>query len=243
MRYRCTKGCRSRGGKFPAWHGSKAECPYEPDYAGPRTGTTPSGAAADARAPEPAKAPSAPPAAAPAPEPKKRLLTWGSKPASVTSRAAPVVATAEVEWEVDADHSLDAFQLLDNFVLRIVHFFDGLLGAKKGTEFEPYAGGLILHNAADEELVKKMMGRRMVTRFTRFMGAKTQEDAHSIIESGGVILLVGARFFSIGSHAIAAWNHSPKLVAWREKREQKKAEAERKAREALNVPRAEGTPG
>ena len=235
MKYRCTKGCRSRGGRFPAWHNSKSECPFEAEYAGPKTGVSPSGQAETARVPEPSTVSA--PLAEPKPE-KKGLLTWGSKPASVSSRSAPVVAVAQQEWEVDADHSLDAFQLLDNFILRAINFIDKMLGAKKGTEFEPFEGGLILHNAADEELVKKKMGRRMVTKFTRFLGATNQEEAHSIIESGGVILLVGSMFFAIGSHAIAAWNHSPKLKAWREKRTKAKEEARARAKATANVPKA-----
>lgn len=217
MKYRCKKGCfrtTRTGGKMPLWHASRADCPYEPEYGGPREKAAPSEspppAAASSEEPPPVSQP-----AEPGKPPSTGILRFGSKPASVTSRAAPQIPTVEPEWEVDGDHSLSFFELIDNILLRVIHFIDRALKVPK-----PYEGKVLLAGVADEELVKKKMGRRLVTRFTKALGAKTQEEAHGIIDSGGVLVLVGSAIMSLGSHFIYIYQESEVL---KKRRERKKA--------------------
>lgn len=235
-RYRCAKGCTriGIGGKrVPQVHYTKKECPFEPDYAGPKAAPTESPSPPQAAPPasaeaEPASKPASPP-------PKKGLLSFGSRPASVTSRSTTTAPTVEPEWEVDEDHSLSWWEMVDNIVLRGIHVLDGMLQVK------PFEGGLIVNNAADEELLKKRFSRRIVTKITKWLGAKNQEEAHAIIDSGGIIMLLSGMFFSIGSHFFEAWKTSPVLNKRRkakEEREKKKAEAKAAMQGLPSAPQA-----
>ena len=233
-RYKCQRGCvrDSIGGKrVPMVHYARAECPYEPSYAGPKTaGVAPQGAPQEAKEPpkertsdpgEPAPKPTAKPA-------KRGILTFGSRPASVTSRAAPSTTEAPQEWEVDEDHALSAFELIDNIALRGIHLLDGALQVK------PFEGHLLLNNSADEELVKKKFGRRVVTRMAQLVGAKSQEEAHGLIDSGGVLMLLSGMAFTLGAHLLEAWKESPVLKKGREKR--KAAKKAKETRETIAPP-------
>ncbi len=221
-RYKCQRGCvrASLGGKrVPMVHYARSECPYEPSYAGPKaSGVAPQGAPQEAKEP-PKERTSDPGELAPKPaKPAKRgILSFGSRPASVTSRSAPATTEAPQEWEVDEDHSLSAFELLDNIALRGIHLLDGALQVK------PFQGHLLLNNSADEELVKKKFGRRVVTRMAQFVGAKSQEEAHGLIDSGGVLMLLTGMAFTLGAHLLEAWKESPVLQKAREKRKKKEA--------------------
>lgn len=230
-RYRCAKGCTRigiGGRRVPQVHYSKKECPYEPEYAGPKTASTESSAPPQAAPPAAVEAePSSKPS--PAPPPKKGLLSFGSRPATVTSRAATTAPTVEAEWEVDEDHALSWWEMVDNIVLRGIHMLDGLLQVK------PYEGGVLVHNSADEELLKKRFSRRIVTRITRWLGAKNQEEAHGIIDSGGILLLLSGMFFAVGAHFLEAWKTSP-VLAKRRKEKEEKDKARKKVQE--NAPAA-----
>jgi hypothetical protein len=199
MNYRCQKGCSvvtRSGNRKPMWHARKSECPYEPEYRGP-VPASPAGTAAPAAAPAPIISETAPKPAGP--KPGVGILSFGARPAETTTRTAPATAQVKPEFEVDSDHALSLFELIDNICVRVIRFGDGLLDAK------PFTGHVLLASVADEELVKKKMGRRIATSFTRALGATTQEEAHGIIESGGVLVLIGGGFMAVGSHIVVEW--------------------------------------
>jgi len=214
VNYRCQKGCTvvTRSGlRKPMWHSRKSECPYEPEYKGPQPASA-AGTATAAATPPPVVTESTKPA-----EPGKKgvgILSFGTRPAETTTRAAPATQQVKPEFEVDSDHALSLFELIDNILVRIVRFGDGLLDAK------PFTGHVLLTSVADEELVKKKMGRRIATSFTRALGATTQEEAHGIIESGGVLVLIGGGFVSVGSHIVVEWRPAIKKKL-KERREKK----------------------
>ncbi len=232
--YRCTKGCVrvTRGGLTrPKWHQRKTECPYEPGYSGVPVKTAPAPGEAPPNAPpdspttasvdgKPAKVEVLPPSP-PKTKPKAGLFGFKGREASTSSRASPATSTVQPEWSVDGDHALQLFELLDNIVTRIIRWGDALLEVPKDRMF---SGKVILHSPADEELVQKKMGRGIATRVTRGLGATTQEEAHGIIESGGVLVLIGGGLMSIGSHVWVEWRTSPVIVRIKEKAAKRKSE-------------------
>lgn len=219
MKYRCKKGCLQPQSKRPMWHASRRECPFEPEFGGAAPGTTPAGTPAPDSGPAPES--STPPAAAgqpPGPAKKPGVLGFGRKTATTTTRTAPSTQEVKPEWEVDEDHALSFFELLDNIIVRAIRFFDGVLGCKK------FDGHVLINSSADEELVKKKMGRRLVTNVTKALGATTQEEAHGIIDSGGVLVIIGGGLFSVGSHMLEEWAPAiKKKMAARKERAKKPA--------------------
>ena len=232
MNYRCQKGCTvvtRSGNRKPMWHARKSDCPYEAEYRGPATtAPAPSGTAAPAGMPAPVRTEVPAPSPA-APRKGVGILSFGTRPAETTTRVSPAAPMVQPEFEVDSDHALSLFELFDNIILRAIHFGDRLLGVKE------YEGRILLHSVADEELVKKKMGRRIATTITKGLGATTQEEAHGIIESGGVLVLIGGGFMSVGSHFWVAWRPAirDKVAAAREKR---KANVEFPAPAGAEVP-------
>ncbi len=233
--YRCQKGCtrRTRGGETrPLWHKSKRECPYETDYTGPPV-ASPAGIVAETKTPDTVVS-SEPSPVVPKAEVKKGpgILSFGSRPATTTTRTGPATTPVQPEWEVDSDHSLSFFELIDNILIRVIHFIDHALDVKE------FQGHVLLNSSADEELVKKKMGRRIVSNIAKGLGATTQEEAHGIIDSGGVLVIIGGGIMAVGSHMLVEWRKSPKLKEWNEKRKKKK---EPVLPEGLPLNRTEGT--
>jgi hypothetical protein len=217
MNYKCQKGCMQptrSGGEVQKWHSKRSECPYEPTYKGPTSTASPAGTPTDSK-PAPTGTPpvaGAPPAAKPQ---GRGLLTFRPREASTTTRTSPTTEQVKPDFEVDSDHALSLFELFDNIITRLVRFGDTVLGAE-----HKFEGKVLLASTADEELVKKKMGRSLATRFTRALGATTQEEAHAIIDSGGLIVLIAGGLFSVGSHILEEWPKALKKKA--EERKQKK---------------------
>jgi len=234
MNYRCQKGCTTTarsGARKPMWHASKKECPFETAYTGPSASASPAGTDAPS-VPAPTATSPAPAAPAPAAPPKKGILSFARREASTTTRTSPTTTQVKPDFEVDSDHALSLFELIDNILTRLVRFGDSVLGAK------PFEGKVLLASTADEELVKKKMGRSIATRLTKALGATTQEEAHAIIDSGGLIVLIAGGLFSVGSHILEEW---PKAL--KKKREEAKAKKLAKADFKDKAPAGTSVPG
>jgi len=219
----CKKGCMNPpGSRFagkPRWHQKRAECPFEPEYTGPRSREQPPIPEQLTKPVEPG--PSEEVAIA-KPTPSTTRLTFPARTAEVIKGgggAIPAAEPEEIDFIVDGPHTIAFFDFTFGVVKWTTYTVDDWLEYSNHIpEKQFHLSSTALMSIQEEE---RNWYSRIATRICKWAGAKTRLEAHGMIDGLVFLQTFGGLAIAIVTHYRVAFKESPKLKRRKEEKARK----------------------
>ena len=216
----CTAGCKPEPGAKNRYHDNLRQCPYQPEYdpnakgAIDKEGNLVTKMRAKAMETPSPPGGTAPPQNVPRP-PAASGLRLSDRPAEVldTSKKKLVKPPEPVDFVVDAAHTRGAIQKGFAVVYQVTVWFDEWLEWKDHMPKEQFAPSELALMSIENE--PRNMYARGVTWVCIRLGAKTQAQAHHLLDTAFIFADFGGFFVVLVNHYRIVVRDSPKLKRMR----------------------------
>ncbi|MCI4320566.1 MAG: hypothetical protein L3K23_10650 [Thermoplasmata archaeon] len=216
----CSRGCKADDGVSPKIHIRVADCPiYQAELKAAQEAVQREKAAK----PQPDK-PAAP--ATPPPKGKPGTIEFSGGVAEVRKGSTtPTPPPEPVDFVVDGPHTRTAWTMGYRAIKFATYLLDDYLETDKihQTGFTQHIPDRLFRlNQTELDAIdgdpQSNPFTRLATWVTKRFGAKTQLQAHAMIDTANFGMLFGGLFYAVYDHYKVAIKFSPKLIAMREKK-------------------------